>query len=157
MAVIWIMEKSKQKKQQKQEYRARKLSVRTNESSLFARLSPSLMVAPMLRRLHRIIKAVQTGNGKNPSVFLCVCLSQRVSWTPPRETSSCVCHSNPFFFSSVRVTECDAHESKQAFKSLSCICLCAYKHTLHGGKKVPGAEYVVHVLCHTYNHKLREG
>lgn len=123
--------------------RKKKLSVRTNESSPFTRLSPTLMVAPMLRRLPCIIKAAQAYNGRNPSVSLLVCRCVPVLWTPPRETPSCVCHSN-------------AHERKQAFQPPSCIRPCACTMTLDGGKILPGAVHVEHISV-TYNHKLRWG
>lgn len=77
--------------------RARKLSVRTNESSPFARLFLTLMVPPMLRRLPRIIKAAQgSGWQESECVFVYgsvrLCVSGRVFFTdtPQRDLQQCV-------------------------------------------------------------------
>lgn len=124
--------------------RARKLSVRTNESSPFARLSPTNGTphAATLPSHHQSSTGLKWQNLECVCFLMHVCLCVCASWTPPGETSSCVCHSNPPFFPSVRVTDCNAHERKQAFESLSCICPCAYTLTLCREKHHQGQSMV---------------
>lgn len=138
------------------------LSVRTNESSPFARLSLTLMVPPMLRRLHRIIKAARVGGGCRTlcvSAFLCmsvctcflgscVCLTKH-----PLERPPAVCATASPFFSlyAAKVSECNAHERKQKPSSHfhthtralthTRACLCAHIHIL-GGETLPQADQV---------------
>lgn len=86
--------------QHKMEKRGRKLSLRTNESSPFSRLSPTLMEPPhaAMPPSHH-----QSGVGKGATgIRFFICARAFVSWTPPGEAPSSGWHTEPppflFFF-----------------------------------------------------------
>lgn len=137
---------------------ARKLSVRTNESSPFARLSPTLMAPPMLRCLPHIIKLAQASGNLCVSFFLCllracVCACVCVCFTdaPWRGLQQRVPHWASLFLilplSTAKMTECNAaHERKKR----NCIVYSytLYTHT-HSGKEgaTSSAELYLSEIC----------
>lgn len=116
--------------QHKKEKRGRKLSLWTNESSPFSRLSLTLMGPPMLRCLPRIIKAAQA-RGWQESLFLFVCVRAFVSWTPPGEAASSGCHSEPFFpFLLPKWVSLRRNALKLLFAHI-CLDASAFAHDVH--------------------------
>lgn len=140
---------------------ARKLSVRTNESSPFARLSPTLMAPPMLRCLPHIIKLAQASGNLCASFFLCLlracvraCMYVCVSRKPPGEASSSVCHTeHPFFLilplSTAKMTECNASHEREKRKLYSLQLYFIHTHSQTRGKEgaTSSAEPYLSEIC----------
>lgn len=107
--------------------RGRKLSLRTNESSPFCRLSPALMEPPhaAMPPSHH-----QSSAGKGATgIRFFICARAFVSWSPPGEAPSSGCHTDPpppFFFSAAKVSEFKKRSLKVTFCShlSGCIHVC---------------------------------